>query len=34
MLTRRRNAYRAVIGLSSLALVAYAMLAFLGIYVP
>jgi hypothetical protein len=34
MLTTRRKAYRAVIGLSGLLLVAYAMLAFLGIYVP
>jgi hypothetical protein len=34
MLTTRRNAYRAVIGLSGLLLVAYAMLAFLGVYVP
>jgi hypothetical protein len=34
MLTSGRNTYRAVIGLSGALLVTYAMLAFLGIYVP
>jgi hypothetical protein len=34
MLTRRRNTYWAVVAFSGALLVAYAMLAFLGAYVP